>query len=133
MRTGPRKGSWRASWGGAMRDAVEVAADAWCAWCGEALPEPEDRTWHQRFCCKACQIAHYRDVQKERRRAAAERRSCKQCGAEFVALPRTRLFCSRACNVAFHNAARLARERAAKMGRAAPGVSPVAPSAPASR
>ena len=111
-----------------MRDAVEVEPDAWCDWCGDPLPEPEERTYHQRFCCEACQKAYHNDLARERRWAERERRSCKQCGAVFVALPRTRLFCSRACNVAFHNAARLARERAAKMGRAAPGkASPPAP------
>jgi predicted nucleic acid-binding Zn ribbon protein len=103
-----------------MRDAVEVAADAWCAWCGEALPEPEERTWHQRFCCKACKDAHHNDLQKERRWAERERRSCRQCGAEFVAMPRNRLFCSARCSNAWHNGKK-------RMGRAAPGVAPCDP------
>ena len=96
---------------GKVPDAVEIEPDAWCAWCGADLPEPVDRTYHQRFCSKACNDDFHNDVQRERR-------SCRQCGAEFVAMPRNKVFCSRTCQDAWHNG----KARLKRMGRAAPGV-----------
>lgn len=86
-------------------EAVEVEPDAWCDWCGDALPEPEERTSRQRFCDRKCMQAYHNDVRRERRQARPSR-ECRQCGAPFVATRSDRMVCSPKCGEKWQNAQR---------------------------
>ena len=84
-------------------DPIQIEPDAWCAWCGNALPEPEERHHALRFCCLQCKIEYHRDLLSERRYNERETRICPWCGTEFKAWPRHKHTCNPKCGEALHN------------------------------
>lgn len=76
---------------------LEIEPDAWCAFCGDPLPEPEERHPLQRYCGRWCSRArwyldHGPDPVPERRV------ECAFCGAEFWTHRTTARFCSKVCH-----------------------------------
>lgn len=83
-----------------MRDVspLEVEPDAWCPWCGDPLPEPEERHARKRFCNRQCQDAFFNDLTAERRRAARAGRSCAHCGGTIAdSRPASAIYCGSEC------------------------------------
>ena len=90
-----------------MRDPepIQIEPDAWCAWCGDPLPEKEERHWRRRFCCQSCKAAHKYDRAKEARRAALPVKSCEWCGTTFKAKRAFQIYCKTQCRWDAKNAA----------------------------
>jgi predicted nucleic acid-binding Zn ribbon protein len=76
---------------------VTIEPDAWCEWCGEALPEKEERHPRMRFCGRACQQAARVDDLKQARLALRPERACGHCGTVFRAKGPAHRFCSDSC------------------------------------
>ena len=93
-----------------LRDQpIFIEPDAWCAWCGESLPEPEERHHGRVYCSKRCKWAFAADRKREATIAARPMRNCVWCGTAFRAFPSHKLTCSRACNIALFNWRRMQR------------------------
>jgi hypothetical protein len=69
--------------------------DAWCAWCGTALPGFPSR--RRRFCSLECAAKLRIADQTERRAAARAGMSCVECGTALDARRADRLYCTPAC------------------------------------
>lgn len=84
-------------------EPIEIEPDAWCAWCGDPLPEPEERHHHLRYCSAVCRRRMAYDLIRERRMAARKPQPCRWCGTLFM--PRTEKVhtCSRKCKEAMQN------------------------------
>lgn len=82
-----------------MSDPLIIEPDAWCEWCGEALPEREERRWNQRFCCRKCGEENKAQLMKEARLALREDRTCRHCGTGFKAKGPANWYCSVSCQV----------------------------------
>ncbi len=80
-----------------MCDPIVIEPDAWCEWCGNPLPEREDRMWNQRFCSPACGTANRLDLMRVARLELREDRTCRHCGTAFKAKGPANWFCSVSC------------------------------------
>lgn len=85
-------------------DPVEVEPDAWCAWCGDPLPEPEERHHGRRYCCQRCRWAMDNDKVRQAKLAARPMRACLSCGTEFRAWPSHKRCCTPKCSERYQNA-----------------------------
>lgn len=80
-----------------MSDPIIIEPDAWCEWCGNPLPEREERKWNQRFCCAACGEANRLDLMRVARLDLREDRNCRHCETAFKAKGPAHWFCSISC------------------------------------
>ena len=78
-------------------DPVEIEPDAWCAWCGDPLPEPEERDPRQIYCSRQCNSAMAYDLRKPPP-AEPRRVTCAWCGTEFDTHRPGARFCSKTCH-----------------------------------
>lgn len=69
--------------------------EAWCAWCGTALPDFPTR--YRRFCSRDCKDKLRIADEIERRAAARAGRKCIECGSAFEAMRYDSNHCSRRC------------------------------------
>lgn len=77
-------------------EPLEIEPDAWCAFCGDPLPEKEERDPRQIYCGKWCSDqAHKARTYTE---APKRRGECAECGAEFWTYWSYHRFCSQRCN-----------------------------------
>ncbi len=78
-----------------MSKPLEIAPDAWCAFCGDPLPEKENRDPRQMYCSKwCCDQAHKARTYTE---APMRRGACAECGAGFWTYWSYHRFCSARC------------------------------------
>ena len=101
-------------------DPIAIEPDAWCAWCGDPLPEPEERHHGRRYCCKRCKWAYENDVRSQARKAARPIRACLWCGTEFIAWPSHKFCCTPKCSERYHNRASKERFAARQAERPCP-------------
>ena len=79
-------------------EPVEIEPDAWCAWCGDPLPEPEERHHRRRFCCVQCREADkYDRYQRQPRKARLVPKPCAWCGTEFKPTRPYQKYCQLQC------------------------------------
>jgi predicted nucleic acid-binding Zn ribbon protein len=78
-------------------EPVEIAPDAWCDWCGDPLPEKEERRADMRFCGRACKAAMRNDMLREARETLRPERACDHCGTTFKARGPAHRFCCESC------------------------------------
>jgi|AntRauTorckE5430_2_1112549.scaffolds.fasta_scaffold45061_1 predicted nucleic acid-binding Zn ribbon protein len=80
-------------------DPIEIEPDAWCGWCGDPLPEPEERVHNKRYCSVRCKQWHASD----KKRSPRIWLSCPICGTRFYRENRKRQCCSHKCaSLAWH-------------------------------
>lgn len=84
-------------------DPVEIEPDAWCGWCGDPLPEPEERHHGRRYCSPRCKQSMHNDRTREAKKAARPMRACLWCGAAFPAWPLQKFTCTPKCSEMLHN------------------------------
>jgi hypothetical protein len=78
-----------------MPRPLEIDPDAWCAFCGDPLPEVEERDPRQKYCCKwCCDQAYEARTYTE---APLRQGACAECGAEFWTYWAAHRFCSQKC------------------------------------
>lgn len=94
-------------------EPIYIEPDAWCEWCGDPLPEPEERYPHQKFCCYQCQWANsYDRLIRQPRKARIVPKACAFCGQSFMPVRVSQTYCRDKCRAEAYNARR--RERRAK-------------------
>ena len=74
-------------------DPIEIEPDAWCGWCGDPLPEPEERIHNKAFCSVACRKEHTADLRKN----PVRRLNCPHCGTAFKTTDPRKRFCTHRC------------------------------------
>lgn len=79
-------------------EPIEIEPDAWCDWCGNPLPEPEERHWRTKYCSRQCKDARDYDAVKNRK-GIGQRvwRNCEWCGSRFVSSQPHAKCCSLKC------------------------------------
>ena len=78
-------------------EPIQIEPDAWCEWCGDPLPEPEERRRDKRFCCRDCKAAARNDDLRQARLALRPERACGHCKTTFKAKGPANRFCSVSC------------------------------------
>lgn len=78
-------------------EPIQIEPDAWCDWCGDPLPEIEERHPLRRFCSRECKDEHRNDLAKERRAAARAGLTCAHCGGTFTGNSTQQVFCGESC------------------------------------
>lgn len=78
-------------------DPVQIEPDAWCEWCGDPLPEKEERRPDKRFCSRKCGGAFRADLLRQARLDLRPERACDHCGTTFKAKGPANRFCSMSC------------------------------------
>lgn len=76
---------------------LEIEPDAWCAWCGDPLPEPEERHTRRIFCSRRCKDDAKNDQRREEWAALLETRPCQHCGTAFKQNRLNQIFCGQGC------------------------------------
>lgn len=75
-------------------DPIEIAPDAWCAFCGTPLPEEAERHPKRIYCSRWCA----REAKRPDLPPVPKRRlACAECGAEFETHRPAARFCSSGC------------------------------------
>jgi predicted nucleic acid-binding Zn ribbon protein len=101
-------------------EPVEIEPDAWFAWCGDPLPEPEERHHGRRYCSEPCKWAMEYDRLRETRQAARPMRACLWCRSSFRAWPSYKFTCTPKCSERYHNRRKRERNAAAQPERPCP-------------
>lgn len=78
-------------------DPIEIEPDAWCEWCGDPLPETEDRHHSRRYCSVKCRSAAAYDPIRQARAAMRPERACGHCGTTFKAKGPAHRYCGISC------------------------------------
>lgn len=78
-------------------EPIHIEPDAWCKWCGDPLPEFEERHWKREFCKRGCKDAYRNDQGRERRAAARAGKTCAHCGGTFDGNRPDHVYCSQKC------------------------------------
>ena len=77
-------------------DKIEVV-DAWCRWCGDPLPEKEDRHARRVYCSRRCKDDDRNAQRREAWLAALETRPCLHCRETFRQNRANQVYCSMRC------------------------------------
>lgn len=85
-------------------DPIEIEPDAWCEWCGDPLPEPEERHARRRFCGRKCKDDYRNDLRAEAARALLIPKPCKWCSTVFKPTRAFQVYCRKQCNWDANNA-----------------------------
>ena len=86
-----------------MSDPIIIEPDAWCAWCGDPLPEIEERKPWMKYCSAKCCTDYGNDLRK---RPKPKPRPCGWCGTVYTPKLDRGTYCTKACGWAAGNAQR---------------------------
>lgn len=99
-----------------MSNPLTIEPDAWCAWCGDPLPEREERLPWMKYCSAKCGNQYRYDL-NDRPKHKHPPRPCAYCGTVFTPKFDRGTYCSRPCQWTARNRA-VAKTR---QGKDAPG------------
>jgi hypothetical protein len=78
-------------------DPIEIEPDAWCEWCGDSLPEKEERHPRQRFCSLRCRADAGNAAKREEWAATLADLDCPHCGTRFKQGRACQVYCTPRC------------------------------------
>ena len=78
-------------------DPIEIEPDAWCDWCGDPLPEPEERHPRRKYCSRQCKDESRNAAAREAWAAALVEKDCPHCGTRFKQTRTCKVYCTPKC------------------------------------
>jgi predicted nucleic acid-binding Zn ribbon protein len=78
-------------------EPVEIEPDAWCEWCGDSLPEPEERPARQKYCSRHCKEEARKDRARQEWAATLADLDCPHCGTRFRQNRACQVYCTPKC------------------------------------
>jgi hypothetical protein len=76
---------------------IQIEPDAWCAWCGETLPEEAERHPRRRYCSRQCKDEAANARAREEWAATLKTLDCPHCGTTFKQGRACQVYCSIRC------------------------------------
>lgn len=78
-------------------EPIYIEPDAWCEWCGDPLPEIEERHPAQRFCSRRCKDDNSNARKREEWAALLADLDCPHCGTRFKQNRADQIYCTAKC------------------------------------
>lgn len=77
---------------------LEIEPDKWCVWCGDSLPEKEERPHNKIYCSRRCKDDAANDKARQEWAALLETKPCLHCHTPFKQTRRNQIFCGPNCS-----------------------------------
>lgn len=78
-------------------EPIHIEPDAWCEWCGDPLPEIEERHPRRRFCSRRCKDDNHNAMKREEWAATLADLDCPHCGTRFRQRRACQVYCNPKC------------------------------------